>query len=43
MSASLWLASILERIDIEIYEDTAYRQIIWVWEAVTESQSAVYC
>ena len=43
MSASLWLASVLERIDIEIYEDMTCKQIIWVWKTVTESQSTMYC
>ena len=43
MPASLWLASILERVDIEIYESTAYRWVVWVWEAMTEFQNTMYC
>ena len=43
MPVSLWLASVLERVDIEIYENTTHRWVVWVWETVAESQSAVYC
>ena len=42
MSASFWLANILERVDIEIYENITCKWIIWVWEAVTKFQNVMY-
>ena len=42
MPASFWLASILERVDIEIYKSTTHKWVVWVWEAMTEFQNVIY-